>query len=110
MILGLALALIVALVLAFLLAFLLAMLAHEVRKKQAADAGAAQQSARNQELQDTMLLIASLLAFFTHFVAFFLARLQPELTSTPFLKSSRRPIRNWALRVREQPTGISVRP
>ena len=68
-----ALALIVALVLAFLLAFLLAMLAHEVRKKQAADAGATQQSARNQELQDTMLLIASLLAFFTKFVAFFLA-------------------------------------
>jgi hypothetical protein len=49
------------------------MLAHEVRKKQAADAGATQQSARNQELQETMLLIASLLAFFTHFLAFFVA-------------------------------------
>jgi hypothetical protein len=35
-----------------------------MRNKQAADAGATQQAARNQELQDTMLLVASLLAFF----------------------------------------------
>jgi ABC-type Fe3+ transport system permease subunit len=63
----------VVLVLAFVLALLLAMLAHEVRKKQAADAGATQQSACDQEFQDTMLLIASLLAFFAYVLAFFAA-------------------------------------
>jgi hypothetical protein len=67
----LALAHVVVNVLVFALVLLLATLAHEVRKKQAADAAATQQSARNQELQDTMLLIASFLAFFTKFVAFF---------------------------------------
>jgi heme/copper-type cytochrome/quinol oxidase subunit 2 len=63
----------VVIILAFVLVFLRAMLAHEVRKKQAADAGATQESARNQELQDTMLLVASLLALFTEFLAFFVA-------------------------------------
>jgi hypothetical protein len=63
------------------LVFLLPMLAHEMGKKQAADAGATQEAARNQELQNTMLLIASLLAFLTHFLAFFLA--------TPFTQQAR---------------------
>jgi heme/copper-type cytochrome/quinol oxidase subunit 2 len=57
----------------FVLVRLLSVLAYEVRKKQAADAGATQQPTRDQELQDTMLLIASLLAFFAQFLAFFVA-------------------------------------
>jgi hypothetical protein len=48
-------------------------LAQEMREEQAADAAAAQQPARNQELQDAMLLIASLLAFSAKFVTFFRA-------------------------------------
>jgi hypothetical protein len=52
-----------------------------VRKKQAADPAAAQQAARNQELQDAMLLIASLLAFFTQFLTFF--------APTPFTQQAR---------------------
>jgi heme/copper-type cytochrome/quinol oxidase subunit 2 len=65
----------------FVLVRLLAVLAHEVREKQAANAGAAQQSARNQDLQDTVLLIASLLALFTELLAFFVA--------TPFTQQAR---------------------
>jgi heme/copper-type cytochrome/quinol oxidase subunit 2 len=57
----------------FVFVFLLAMLAHEMRNKQAADPTTAQQTTGNQELQDTMLLVTSLLAFFTEFLAFFVA-------------------------------------
>jgi hypothetical protein len=64
---------IVVIVVVFVFVTLLTALAQEVRKKQAADAAAAQQAACNQELEDTMLLIASRLAFFTWFVAFFAA-------------------------------------
>jgi uncharacterized membrane protein len=56
-------------VVVFVLVFLLAALAQEVRKKQAANAAAAQQATRNQELQDAMLLVASLLAIIPKFVA-----------------------------------------
>ena len=62
---------IVVLVLVLVLVLLLTAFAQEVRKKQAADAAATQQATRNQELQDTMLLIASLLALFTQFLASF---------------------------------------
>jgi heme/copper-type cytochrome/quinol oxidase subunit 2 len=61
---------IVIVLLVFVLVLLLTMLAQEVRKKQAADAAAAQQATRNQELQDTMLLVASLLALVAKVVAF----------------------------------------
>ena len=57
----------------FVFVLLLAMLAHEMRNKKAADAGATQQTTRNEELQDTMLLVASLLTFFTQLFAFFVA-------------------------------------
>ena len=63
--------LIVIVVVVFILVLLLAMLTQEVRKKQAADAAATQQATRNQELQDTMLLITYLLALFTQFLASF---------------------------------------
>jgi heme/copper-type cytochrome/quinol oxidase subunit 2 len=68
-------ALIFIVVVAFILVlvFRLAMLAHEVRKKEAADPAATQQPARNQELQDAMLLVPSLLAFLTRLLAFFVA-------------------------------------
>jgi heme/copper-type cytochrome/quinol oxidase subunit 2 len=56
----------------FVFVFLLVMLAHEMRNKQAADPTTAQQTPRNQKLQDAMLLVASLLAF-TQFLAFFVA-------------------------------------
>jgi hypothetical protein len=68
-------------VLVFVFVTLLTALAQEVGKKQAANPAAAQQAARDQELQDTMLLIASLLAFFTRFLAFFMA--------TPFTQQAR---------------------
>jgi hypothetical protein len=68
-----ALVFIVVVVFVFVLVFLLTALPQEVGKKQAADAAATQQPARNQELQDTMLLVASLLAFLTRFLAFFVA-------------------------------------
>ena len=71
MILVFGLILIAALVLVFVLISLLPALAQEMRKKQAADAAAPKQPARDQELEDTMLLIASLLAFFTQFLASF---------------------------------------
>jgi heme/copper-type cytochrome/quinol oxidase subunit 2 len=64
---------IVVLVFVLVLVLLLTVLAQEVGKKQATDAAATQQATRNQELQDTMLLIASLLGFFTQFLAFFAA-------------------------------------
>jgi heme/copper-type cytochrome/quinol oxidase subunit 2 len=69
---------IVVLVFVLVLVLLLTVLAQEVRKKQAADPAAAQQATRNEELQDTMLLIASLLAFFTRFLAFFAATAFPQ--------------------------------
>jgi heme/copper-type cytochrome/quinol oxidase subunit 2 len=70
---ALVLIVIVIVVLVFVFVILLTMLAQEVGKKQAADAAATQQPARNQELQDTMLLVTSLLAFLTRFLAFFMA-------------------------------------
>jgi heme/copper-type cytochrome/quinol oxidase subunit 2 len=73
MILVLGLILIAAFVLVFVLVFLLPALAQKMREKQAADAGSAQQPARNQKLQDAMLLIASLITFSAKFVAFLLA-------------------------------------
>jgi hypothetical protein len=56
--------------LVLVLVLLLAVLAQEVCKEQAADAATAQQAACNQELQDAMLLIASLLTLSAKFVAF----------------------------------------
>jgi heme/copper-type cytochrome/quinol oxidase subunit 3 len=73
MILVVRLILIAALMLVFVLVSLLPVLAQEMREKQAADAGSAQQPARNQKLQDAMLLIAFILAFSARFVAFLLA-------------------------------------
>ena len=64
---------IVVLVLVLVLVLLPTALAQEVRKKQAADPAAAQQAARNQEFHDAMLLVTSLLAFLTRFLAFFMA-------------------------------------
>jgi hypothetical protein len=48
-------------VLTLVLVFRLMALAQEMRKKQAADALATQQAARNQEFQEAMFLVASLL-------------------------------------------------
>jgi ABC-type Fe3+ transport system permease subunit len=73
MILVLGLIVIAALVLVFVLVSLLLALAQEMREQQAADAAATQQPARNQKLQDAMLLIASLLALSAKLVAFLLA-------------------------------------
>jgi hypothetical protein len=50
-------------VLTLVLVFRLVALAQEMRKKQAADALAAQQAARNQQLEQAMFFIAPLLAF-----------------------------------------------
>jgi hypothetical protein len=72
-ILAFGLILIAALMLVFVLVSLLPVLAQEMREKQATDAAATQQPARNQKLQDAMLLIASLLALCAKFVAFLLA-------------------------------------
>ena len=65
--------LIAALMLVVVLVSLLPVLAQEMREKQATDAAATQQPARNQKLQDAMLLIASLLSLSAKFVAFLLA-------------------------------------
>jgi heme/copper-type cytochrome/quinol oxidase subunit 2 len=80
MIFAFALVFIVIVVLVFVIVLLLAALPQEVRQKQAANPATAQQAARNQELQDTMLLIASLLAFFTQFL--------PFLAATPFTQQA----------------------
>jgi NADH:ubiquinone oxidoreductase subunit 3 (subunit A) len=64
---------IVIVVFVFVLVPLLAALAQEVGEKQAPDPAAAQQAACNEKLQDTMLLIAALLALVAKIVAFFLA-------------------------------------
>ena len=65
-----ALVFIVNVVFVFVLVPLLTPLAQEVGKKQTADPAAAQQAASNEELQDTMLLIAALLALVAKIVAF----------------------------------------
>jgi hypothetical protein len=73
MILVLGVIFIAALILVFVLVSLLPALAQEVGEEQATDAAATQQPARDQELQDAVLLIASLLAFSAKLVAFLLA-------------------------------------
>jgi uncharacterized membrane protein len=72
---------IVIVVLVFVLVLLLTALPQQVRQKQAPDAAAAQQAARNQELQDTMLLVTALLALVAKVLAFFVA--------TPFTQQAR---------------------
>jgi heme/copper-type cytochrome/quinol oxidase subunit 2 len=75
------LALLVLIILVFaLVVFLLMALVQEVRNKQTADAPAAQQAASNEELQEAMLLIPSLLALFAKVVAFLSATAFAEQT------------------------------
>ena len=77
-----ALILIVVHVLVFALIFLLVVLAQEVGKQQAADAASTQQTTGNQELQETMLLIASFVALSAKLVAF--------LSATALTKQARK--------------------